>query len=96
MKRRVGCVIAKDRRVVATGYNGTPRGLKNCNEGGCRRCNSNAARATGLEVCLCLHAEEVGLFFEVGVFFFSLSVFLSLLPRFILYLYITVYISFFD
>ena len=35
MKRRVGCVLVRERRVISTGYNGTPRGLKNCNEGGC-------------------------------------------------------------
>lgn len=35
MKRRVGCVLICERRVISTGYNGTPRGLKNCNEGGC-------------------------------------------------------------
>lgn len=35
MKRRVGCVLVRERRVISTGYNGTPRHLKNCNEGGC-------------------------------------------------------------
>ena len=35
MKRRVGCVLVREKRVISTGYNGTPRGLKNCNEGGC-------------------------------------------------------------
>ena len=35
MKRRVGCVLVRERRVISTGYNGTPRNLKNCNEGGC-------------------------------------------------------------
>jgi hypothetical protein len=36
MKRRVGCVLVREKRVISTGYNGTPRGLKNCGEGGCR------------------------------------------------------------
>lgn len=36
MKRRVGCVLVRERRVISTGYNGTPRNIKNCNEGGCR------------------------------------------------------------
>jgi dCMP deaminase len=36
MKRRVGCVLIREIRVISTGYNGTPRGLKNCNQGGCR------------------------------------------------------------
>jgi len=36
MKRRVGCVIVREKRVISTGYNGTPRGMTNCNEGGCK------------------------------------------------------------
>ncbi|KAG0139163.1 hypothetical protein CROQUDRAFT_519812 [Cronartium quercuum f. sp. fusiforme G11] len=41
MKRRVGAVLItkRDKRVLSTGYNGTPRGMRNCNEGGCARCN---------------------------------------------------------
>ena len=35
MKRRVGCVLIRERRIISTGYNGTPRGIRNCNEGGC-------------------------------------------------------------
>lgn len=58
MKRRVGCVIVRDRRVIATGYNGTPRGLTNCNNGGCPRCNDGEGSGVGLGTCLCLHAEE--------------------------------------
>lgn len=58
MKRRVGCVIVRENRVVATGYNGTPRNLTNCNEGGCPRCNSGQGSGSSLSTCLCLHAEE--------------------------------------
>lgn len=59
MKRQVGCVLVRDKRVIATGYNGTPRGLRNCNEGGCERCNdSSNYSGVGLVTCLCLHAEE--------------------------------------
>ncbi len=74
MKRRVGAILVRNKRIVATGYihsfyplvsicqhitfcssyNGTPLGLKNCNEGGCGRCNGLGER----ESCLCLHAEE--------------------------------------
>jgi dCMP deaminase len=36
MKRRVGCVLIREKRVISTGYNGTPRGMKNCSEGGCK------------------------------------------------------------
>jgi dCMP deaminase len=58
MKRKVAAIIVKDRRVVSTGYNGTPRGARNCNEGGCPRCNSMAESGTALEECLCCHGEE--------------------------------------
>lgn len=58
MKRRVGAIIVQDCKVVATGYNGTPRGLTNCHAGGCPRCNRNAKCGQSLEDCLCLHAEE--------------------------------------
>ncbi|CCH41745.1 Deoxycytidylate deaminase [Wickerhamomyces ciferrii] len=58
MKRRVGCVIARDKRVIATGYNGTPRHMTNCNEGGCSRCNSGNGSGAALSTCLCLHGEE--------------------------------------
>ncbi|KAI0274984.1 cytidine deaminase-like protein [Gloeopeniophorella convolvens] len=54
MKRRVGAILVRDKRIVATGYNGTPRGLTNCSEGGCGRCNGHIEQ----ESCLCLHAEE--------------------------------------
>ena len=58
IKRRVGAVIAKDRRIVSTGYNGTPRGAPNCSDGGCPRCNTLATSGTRLDECLCSHAEE--------------------------------------
>lgn len=59
MKRRVGCVlVGKERRVISTGYNGTPRGLQNCAEGGCPRCNEGNSSGIGLATCLCIHAEE--------------------------------------
>lgn len=72
MKRRVGAVlVTNDKRVLSTGYNGTPRGMINCNEGGCARCNGQnyfpnqltstnhvASCGVNLEECLCLHAEE--------------------------------------
>ena len=57
-RRHVAAVIVKDKRVISTGYNGTPRGVKNCDEGGCPRCNSNVASGHGLDECLCCHAEE--------------------------------------
>ncbi|HEY3130800.1 MAG TPA: deaminase [Acidobacteriota bacterium] len=58
IKRKVAAVIVKDRRVISSGYNGTPRGTKNCYEGGCPRCNGTAASGTSLDECLCSHGEE--------------------------------------
>ncbi|KAF2967097.1 hypothetical protein GQX73_g6463 [Xylaria multiplex] len=60
MKRAVGCVLVDSkRRVISTGYNGTPRNLTNCMEGGCPRCNSgDVTSGMSLATCLCLHAEE--------------------------------------
>ncbi|EJC98640.1 uncharacterized protein FOMMEDRAFT_170881 [Fomitiporia mediterranea MF3/22] len=59
MKRRVGAILVKDHSIIATGYNGTPYGVPNCNEGGCRRCNEGVPRSVdGFEECLCIHAEE--------------------------------------
>jgi dCMP deaminase len=58
IKRQVGAIIVKDGRIISTGYNGTPRGVKNCNEGGCPRCNSDVESGKALDECYCSHAEE--------------------------------------
>jgi len=55
-----GAVIVKDKRIISTGYNGTPRNVKNCNEGGCKRCAERTIKDSGqkLDECTCCHAEE--------------------------------------
>ena len=58
IKRKVAAVIVRDKRVISTGYNGTPRGIKNCCDGGCPRCNSFGPSGASLGECLCSHAEE--------------------------------------
>lgn len=59
MKRAVGCVLVDSKHhVISTGYNGTPRHLQNCGEGGCPRCNAGESSGVSLSTCLCLHAEE--------------------------------------
>jgi dCMP deaminase len=58
LRRAVGGLLVVERRIVSTGYNGTPFGVKNCNEGGCPRCASELPRQAGYEWCLCVHAEQ--------------------------------------
>ncbi|MFH1393314.1 MAG: deaminase [Candidatus Micrarchaeota archaeon] len=58
VKRKVAAIIVKDKRIISTGYNGTPRGTANCDEGGCPRCNSYAESGKNLDDCLCSHGEE--------------------------------------
>ncbi len=57
-RRKVAAVIVRDRRIISTGYNGTPRGIDNCYEGGCPRCASDAPSGSELGECVCAHAEE--------------------------------------
>lgn len=57
-RRQVAAVIVKDHRIISTGYNGTPRGITNCCDGGCSRCSSDAPSGTALDECLCCHGEE--------------------------------------
>lgn len=57
-RRQVAAVLVRDRRIISTGYNGTPRGVKNCFEGGCARCAGDAPSGSGLGECICSHAEE--------------------------------------
>jgi dCMP deaminase len=58
LRRHVGAVIVKERMVLSTGYNDTPRGVPNCGDGGCARCAGDAPSGVGLDTCLCLHAEQ--------------------------------------
>ena len=58
LRRRVAAVLVKDQRIISTGYNGTPRGVTNCFEGGCPRCAGDAPSGADLGECICSHAEE--------------------------------------
>jgi len=60
--RHVGAVIVRNNRQIATGYNGTPPGVKNCFDGGCKRCsdriNGKIKSGEALDRCICNHAES--------------------------------------
>ena len=57
-RRQVAALIVRDRRIISTGYNGTPRGVANCFEGGCPRCAGDSPSGSNLGECICCHAEE--------------------------------------
>lgn len=59
IRRQVGAAIVKDNRIITTGYNGAPSGLKHCiDNGGCERERLNVPSGQRHELCRALHAEQ--------------------------------------
>ena len=58
LRRQVGAVIVKDKKVLATGYNGSPSGLKHCLEVGCMREEMGIPSGQRHELCRAIHAEQ--------------------------------------
>ena len=58
LRRKVGAVIVKDNRIMATGYNGVPTGIRHCEEAGCLRAQLNVPSGQRHELCRGLHAEQ--------------------------------------
>ncbi len=57
--RAIGAVIVRDHRVMTTGYNGAPAGLRTCRERGeCLRRKLGVESGTRAEVCFAIHAEQ--------------------------------------
>lgn len=57
--RAIGCVIVKDKRIMTTGYNGAPAGLRTCKERGkCMRRELGIQSGTRAELCYAIHAEQ--------------------------------------
>ena len=70
---QIGAVLVLHNRIISTGFNGTPEGFPNCEDGGCERCRQRELRDAGhlsevtdplfrgagkhLDVCICVHAE---------------------------------------
>lgn len=62
LRTHYGSLIVRDHRIVTTGYNGTPHGIKNCDEGGCERClrreKGEIQTHEYQESCICVHSEQ--------------------------------------
>jgi len=58
LRRQVGAVFVRDRRMLATGYNGAPGGLKHCEEVGCIREREGVPSGERHELCRGIHAEQ--------------------------------------
>ncbi|MGB9676988.1 MAG: deoxycytidylate deaminase [Candidatus Ratteibacteria bacterium] len=58
LRRKVGAVLVKDKRILATGYNGAPTGLPHCEEVGCIREKLKIPSGERHELCRGLHAEQ--------------------------------------
>ena len=58
LRRHVGAILVKEKRILATGYNGAPAGLKHCIEVGCLREEASIPSGTRHELCRALHAEQ--------------------------------------
>ncbi len=58
LRRNVGAILVKDKRILATGYNGAPAGLKHCLDIGCLRQKLNIPSGERHELCRALHAEQ--------------------------------------
>jgi dCMP deaminase len=58
MRRQVGCVIVKDKRLLTSGYNGAPSGLSHCSQAGCIREKLTIPSGERQELCRGLHGEQ--------------------------------------
>ena len=58
LRRQVGSVIVRDKRILCTGYNGPPSGLAHCEETGCLREQLGIPSGQRQEICRALHAEQ--------------------------------------
>lgn len=58
LRRQVGALLVKDRNILATGYNGTPSGIRHCEETGCLRERLKVPSGERHELCRGLHAEQ--------------------------------------
>ena len=58
LRRQVGAIVVKDKRILSTGYNGAPSGFKHCSEVGCVRAKEDVPSGERHELCRGIHAEQ--------------------------------------
>lgn len=58
LRRQVGAVLVRDNTILATGYNGAPRGIAHCLDVGCRREELKIPSGQRHELCSAVHAEQ--------------------------------------
>ncbi len=58
LRRQVGAVLVRDERIISTGYNGAPRGLRHCLDIGCLRDDEEIPSGQRYELCRGVHAEQ--------------------------------------
>lgn len=58
LRRKVGAILVKDKRILVTGYNGAASGLRHCEEVGCLREKMNVPPGERHEICRGLHSEQ--------------------------------------
>lgn len=58
LRRAVGAIVVKDKRILSTGYNGAPGGLRHCREAGCLRERRGVPSGERHELCRGIHAEQ--------------------------------------
>lgn len=82
----VGAVLVQNGRIISTGYNGTPDGMENCEDGGCHRCShrEDYVSGTSYDVCICVHAEQNALLSaaRVGVAVAGAEIYTTMRPCF--------------
>ncbi|MEO0079891.1 MAG: cytidine/deoxycytidylate deaminase family protein [candidate division WOR-3 bacterium] len=71
LRRKVGAVIVRDKRILCTGYNGAPHGMAHCDEVGCLRERLRIPAGERIEICRGIHAEQNALVQAAG---FGISV----------------------
>jgi dCMP deaminase len=58
LRRHVGAVLVRDKRLLCTGYNGAPAGMRHCSEAGCLRSELAIPAGERIEICRGIHAEQ--------------------------------------